>query len=210
MYSVFPWWLYSLLTFLWMFVQTVSHLTGVPPLSVSMYSLPFYCVWGQWYLCLPGITKICACFGEWLNSFMPCELNECFLWLYWVMDNTICTPWRILATFCMFLYENLRYWYFTIFHPRIFFSLKLWQILLFFCHGSSHTHSQISCKCKILYFNSDRCRRSLTSPSLQPEQFKPSTQSAMTDPMNHLVEAEFCMISPCEDPKIFHGSCFFT
>lgn len=117
-----------------------------------------------------------------------------------------------------FLYDlewDFNYWYFTIFHPRYFFSLELWQILLFFCHGSSHTRSQrgcsfaLSCKCKVLYFNSDTCRGSLTSSSLQPEQFKPSTQTAVTDPINHLVEAEFCMISPCGDPKIFHGGVSF-
>lgn len=90
-----------------------------------------------------------------------------------------------------------------------FFHLELWQILLFFCHGSSHTHSQRGCsfalswKCKILYFNSERCRRALSSSSLQPEQFKPNTQSATADPIRHLVEAEFCIVSPCGDPKYF-------
>lgn len=115
--------------------------------------------------------------------------------------------WKLSVWFSMKIWDIDLLPYFI---SDFFFSLELWQILLFFCHGSSHTHSQISCKCKILCFNSDRYRRSLTSPSLQPEQFEPSTQSAMTDPINHLVEAEFCMISPCGDAKIFHGSCFFT
>lgn len=53
------------------------------------------------------------------------------------------------------------------------------------------------------------CRGSLTSSSLQPEQVKPSAQNAVTDPIIRLVEAEFCMVSPCGDPKIFHGGVVF-
>lgn len=45
--------------------------------------------------------------------------------------------------------------------------------------------------------------------NLQPKQVKPSTQSAMMDPINHLVEQEFCMISACGNPKIFYGGVGF-
>lgn len=98
---------------------------------------------------------------------------------------------------------------------QIYFSVWSCDKFCYFSVMEVHIHvhreaAHLPCHANVvLYFNSDTCRGSLTSSSLQPEQFKPSTQTAVTDPINHLVEAEFCMISPCGDPKIFHGGVSF-
>lgn len=139
MYSGFSWWLNSLLTGLWMFVQTVSHLTGVPTVSGSIYPVPFSCVSDQWYLCLRGITKTCACFGVWLNSFMLCKLDKCFYDCIgsWITLFTLHEGiWQLSVWF------RMRFWVLIFYHisSQIFFSVWSCDKFCYFSVMEVHIH----------------------------------------------------------------------
>lgn len=77
------------------------------------------------------LTKICACFGVWLNSFMLCELDKCFYdfigsWItLFVLHEGF---WQVSVWFRMKIWDTDILPYFIL---DIFFSLELWQILYF-------------------------------------------------------------------------------
>lgn len=70
------------------------------------------------------LTKICACFGVWLNSFMPCELDKCFYDFIgsWITLFALHEGfWQVSVWLRMKIWDTDILPYFI---PDIFFSLR--------------------------------------------------------------------------------------